>query len=55
VTMKKNIHMTKKKLTVHLGEVLRAARLKAELTQADVAERVWAWSPRCTGGWSGAT
>jgi transcriptional regulator with XRE-family HTH domain len=38
--MKKNIHMTKKKLTVHLGEVLRAARLKAELTQADVAERV---------------
>lgn len=38
--MKKNIPMTKKKLTVHLGEVLRAARLKAELTQADVAERV---------------
>lgn len=38
--MKKNIHMTKKKLTVHLGEVLRSARLKAELTQADVAERV---------------
>jgi transcriptional regulator with XRE-family HTH domain len=39
--MKKNTHlMTKKKMTVHLGEVLREARLKAELTQADVAERV---------------
>ena len=40
VTMKKSTHLTKKKLTVHLGEVLREARLKAELTQADVAERV---------------
>ncbi|MFL5358845.1 helix-turn-helix transcriptional regulator [Archangium sp.] len=39
--MKKNTHlMTKKKMTVHLGDVLREARLKAELTQADVAERV---------------
>ena len=38
--MKKNTHLTKKKMTVHLGEVLREARLKAELTQADVAERV---------------
>ncbi len=27
-------------MTVYLGEVLREARLKAELTQADVAERV---------------
>jgi len=36
----KNTHLTKKKLTVHLGEVLREARLKAELTQADVADRV---------------
>jgi transcriptional regulator with XRE-family HTH domain len=38
--MNKDIHMTKKKLTVHLGEALRAARLKAELTQANVAERI---------------
>lgn len=38
--MKKSTHLTKKKLTVHLGEVLREARLKSELTQADVAERV---------------
>ena len=38
--MKKNTHLTKKKMTVHLGEVLREARRKAELTQADVAERV---------------
>ena len=32
--------LTKKQLTVHLGEALRAARLKVEWTQADVAERV---------------
>ncbi|WNG14393.1 helix-turn-helix transcriptional regulator [Cystobacter fuscus] len=32
--------MTKKKLTVHLGETLRAARARAQWTQADVAERV---------------
>ncbi|OJT16415.1 transcriptional regulator [Archangium sp. Cb G35] len=38
--MKKNTHLTKKKMTGYLGEVLREARLKAELTQADVAERV---------------
>jgi transcriptional regulator with XRE-family HTH domain len=38
--MKKSDHLTKKKMTVLLGEVLREARLKAELTQADVAERV---------------
>ena len=38
--MKKSTHLTKKKLTVHLGAALRAARLKRELTQADVAERV---------------
>ena len=38
--MKKDTQLTKKKMTVHLGEVLREARLKAELTQADVAERV---------------
>ena len=38
--MKQNSHMTNKKLTVHMGEMLRAARLKAGLTQADVAERV---------------
>ncbi len=38
--MKKSTHLTKKKMTVLLGEVLREARLKAELTQADVAERV---------------
>ena len=38
--MKNSTHLTKKKMTVHLGEVLREARLKAELTQADVAERV---------------
>ena len=31
---------TKKKLTEHLGAALREARLKAEWTQADVAERV---------------
>jgi len=37
--MKNSTHLTKKKLTVHLGEMLREARLKAELTQADVAER----------------
>ena len=40
MTMKKSTHLTKKKLTVHLGAALREARLKAELTQADVAERV---------------
>ncbi len=38
--MKKSDPLTKKKMTVLLGEVLREARLKAELTQADVAERV---------------
>jgi transcriptional regulator with XRE-family HTH domain len=38
--MKKSTPLTKKKLTVHLGEALREARLKAELTQADVADRV---------------
>ena len=38
--MKKSDPLTKKKLTIHLGEVLREARLKAELTQADVADRV---------------
>jgi transcriptional regulator with XRE-family HTH domain len=38
--MKKSTHLTKKKLTVHLGAALREARLKAELTQADVADRV---------------
>ncbi|MFY0568940.1 helix-turn-helix transcriptional regulator [Archangium lansingense] len=38
--MKKDTHLTKKMMTVHLGEVLRKARLKAELTQADVADRV---------------
>ncbi|OJH37506.1 transcriptional regulator [Cystobacter ferrugineus] len=32
--------MTRKKLTVHLGEALRAARARAQWTQADVAERV---------------
>lgn len=31
---------TKKQLTEHLGAALREARLKAEWTQADVAERV---------------
>ncbi|EPX60459.1 putative transcriptional regulator [Cystobacter fuscus DSM 2262] len=36
----KNESMTKKKLTVHLGETLRAARARAQWTQADVAERV---------------
>jgi DNA-binding XRE family transcriptional regulator len=36
----KNVSMTKKKLTVHLGETLRAARTRAQWTQADVAERV---------------
>jgi transcriptional regulator with XRE-family HTH domain len=30
----------KRKLAVHLGETLRAARLKAALTQVDVAEHV---------------
>jgi transcriptional regulator with XRE-family HTH domain len=30
----------KRKLAVHVGETLRAARQKAELTQVDVAERV---------------
>ncbi|MGZ3459461.1 MAG: helix-turn-helix transcriptional regulator [Archangium sp.] len=38
--MKTTTHLTKKKLTVHLGTTLREARLKAELTQADVADRV---------------
>lgn len=38
--MKKSSHLTKKKMTVHLGEALREARSKAELTQADVADRV---------------
>ena len=38
--MRKSDPLTKKKLTVHLGEALREARLKAELTQADVADRV---------------
>jgi len=38
--MKNSAHLTKKRLTVHLGEMLREARRKAELTQADVAERV---------------
>ena len=38
--MKKNTPVTKKKLTEHLGGALRTARLEAELTQADVAERV---------------
>ncbi len=38
--MKKNTPETKKKLTEHLGGALRTARLEAELTQADVAERV---------------
>jgi transcriptional regulator with XRE-family HTH domain len=38
--MKKSDPLTKKKLTVHLGTALREARLKAELTQADVADRV---------------
>ncbi|WP_257455609.1 helix-turn-helix transcriptional regulator [Archangium lipolyticum] len=38
--MKKSDHLTKKKLTFHLGVALREARLKAELTQADVADRV---------------
>jgi transcriptional regulator with XRE-family HTH domain len=33
-------HDKKRKLAVHLGETLRAARLKAALTQVDVAERV---------------
>jgi transcriptional regulator with XRE-family HTH domain len=40
VTMKNSTHLTKKKLTVHLGEMLKEARLKAELTQVDVADRV---------------
>ena len=31
---------TKKKLTEHLGAALREARIKAEWTQADVAEQV---------------
>ncbi len=38
--MKRGDHLTKKKLTVHLGTALREARLKAQLTQADVADRV---------------
>jgi len=38
--MKKDTHLTKKKLTVHLGAVLREARLKIQWTQADVADRV---------------
>jgi transcriptional regulator with XRE-family HTH domain len=38
--MKKSTHLTRKKLTEHMGDALRAARLKAELTQADVADRV---------------
>jgi len=38
--MKKNTPVTKKKLTEHMGGALRTARLEAELTQADVAERV---------------
>jgi transcriptional regulator with XRE-family HTH domain len=36
----KDAALTKKKLTVHLGETLRAARTRVEWTQADVAERV---------------
>jgi transcriptional regulator with XRE-family HTH domain len=36
----KNNTMTRKKLTAHLGETLRAARARAQWTQADVAERV---------------
>jgi transcriptional regulator with XRE-family HTH domain len=38
--MKKNTSVAKKKLTEHMGGALRTARLEAELTQADVAERV---------------
>jgi transcriptional regulator with XRE-family HTH domain len=38
--MKKSNHLTKKKLTVHLGTALREARLKTQWTQADVADRV---------------
>jgi transcriptional regulator with XRE-family HTH domain len=38
--MKKSTHLTKRKLTEHLGDALRAARLEAELTPADVADRV---------------
>ena len=38
--MKKDTHLTKKKSTVHLGAVLREARLKIQWTQADVADRV---------------
>ena len=36
----KNTPVAKKKLTEHMGGALRTARLEAELTQADVAERV---------------
>jgi transcriptional regulator with XRE-family HTH domain len=36
----KNAAPTKKTLTVHLGEALRAARERTGWTQADVAERV---------------
>jgi transcriptional regulator with XRE-family HTH domain len=36
----KNDPMTRKKLTVHLGETLRAARARVQWTQAEVAERV---------------
>jgi transcriptional regulator with XRE-family HTH domain len=38
--VKKHGAQTKKQLTVHLGETLRAARARAAWTQADVAERV---------------
>ncbi|HEX8439710.1 helix-turn-helix transcriptional regulator [Archangium sp.] len=38
--MKRSDHLTKKKLTVHLGTALREARLKTQWTQADVADRV---------------
>ena len=38
--MRKSDHLTKKKLTVHLGTALREARLKTQWTQADVADRV---------------
>ena len=38
--MKRSDHLTKKKLTVHLGTALREARLKTQWTRADVADRV---------------
>jgi transcriptional regulator with XRE-family HTH domain len=38
--MKRSDHLTKKRLTVHLGTALREARLKTQWTQADVADRV---------------